>query len=582
MDGGSVEIDVTVDPGGVRRGMQSARAEIRQTQQELRGIQKQISEIEQMRARVPADVFGRSFYAKDLVALKAQRAELQGIVNAERQATQAAQQRSRTLGGMVGRGGLRSAGVAGAVGIGAYLVGQNLQELGGEGTPANRAGGFLSNLVSGNVVGAIKAAQEQVKLTDDQVAKLAATGSLAGTEFDKLRSALDLKGGSEGIYQVADALKEMGALTDEQVRKVRELRAEINAGYALQSYQQSSIGYAGAPVMPNDRGGMLGVGAANAVVPSAAAAFDPKGTLNLFRRQQTALASTTPGKGDDIAETRRNIAYLERLKKDVRIQGQARTNLYQEIAQQQQTLAALTAKPPPKAPKEPPVLPPGLEMRLAKARTTIGRTDDDLRELRRVDAYLDKAIEATKSIDRKTKLLERQGQTRSEIDAILQGQQGTTTNIAVNAASVLGGLGQGPFLTSPVAQFAQGFGFKPRARDYLRDIRSQVQAGTKLDRQLGMLRKRGASDQLIGELAGQGLGAADLVNALAKGPASLVRQYSRAAEKREEVAARVQTLTAEIQTANIVIRNGTVTGIDRNGDGKITGSERFTSGPADR
>lgn len=571
MDGGSVEIDVTVDPGGVRRGMQTARAEIRQTQQELRGIQKQISEIEQMRARVPADVFGRSFYAKDLVALKAQRAELQGIVNAERQATQAAQQRSRTLGGMVGRGGLRSAGVAGAVGIGAYLVGQNLQELGGEGTPAHRAGGFLSNLVSGNVVGAIKAAQEQVKLTDDQVKQLGTTSTMSSRDIDKLAASLTAMG------QV-DAAK-----------SIRDLRAEINATNALNFYQQSSIGYAGAPVMPSDRGGMLGVGAAEAVVPAAQPV--KLGTLNDFRRQRTAIAATTPGTVDDIAETRKNIAYLQRLTRDKGIEGKYRTNLYTEIAQQQQTLAALTAKPPA---KEPPLLPPGLEMRLAKARTTINRTDDDLRELRRVDAYLDKAIAATKNIDRKTRLLQLQGQTRGEIQSITQGNAPTDTTLAVNPASVLGGLGQGPFLTSPVAQFAQGFGFKPRARDYLRDIRSQVQAGTKLDRQLGMLRKRGASDQLIGELAGQGLGAADLVNALAKEPASLVRQYERQYERRGEAAARItqQELSVQAQTVTIQAANVTLAGTRRGGDpnprdpfdlmDKRNGAIRFTAGPVDR
>lgn len=566
MDGGSVDINVTVDPGGVRRGMQQARDEIRRTQAELGGIQKQIQAIEQMRARVPADVFGRSFYAKDLAALKAQRTELQGIVNAERQATQAAQQRSRVLGGMVGRGGmisrrgLTSVGVAGAVGVGAYLVGQNLSELGGEGSFGSRAGGFLTNLVSGNVVGAIKSAQEVVKLTDDEVERLGTTSTKSSADVNVL----------------AKGLAELGVITDQQRQKIVSLRNEMNAGYALQAFQQSSIGYAGAPVLPNDRGGLQGVGAANAIVPAATAAFDPKGTLNLFRRQQTALASTTPGKGDDIAETRKNIAYLERLKKDVRIQGQARTNLYQELAQQQQTLAALTAKPAAAAAKEPPLLPPGLEMQLAKARTTLNKTSDDLEVLRKIDAYLTKRIAATKDIDRKTALLNQQASTRQDIQAIVQGNQPAvnTTTIPVNAAGVLGGLGQGPFLTSPVAQFAQQYGYRFRARDYLRDVRSQVRVGNQLDRNLNLLRKRGLGDTAISELAGQGLAGADMVAALAKAPRSLIRQYSRAIANREEAATRIQAMTATVETATIIVRNGNIAGVDRNGDGQVTAKDK--------
>jgi len=555
LDGGSVDIDVTVDAGGVRRGMQQARDEIRRTQAELRGIQKQIQTIEQLRSRVPADVFGRSFYAKDLAQLRAQRTELQAIVNAERQATQAAQQRSRVLGGMLGRGGLRSAGVAGAVGIGAYLVGQNLQQLGGEGSAASRAGGFLSNLVSGNVVGAIRSAQEQVKLTDDQVKQLGTTSTKSSAEVDRLAKALTVLG------QVDAA------------RSIRELRAEINATNSLNFYQQSSIGYAGAPVMPNDRGGLQGVGAAQAVVPSAPVV--KKGTLNLWRRQQTALAATTPGTADDIAETRKNIAYLQRLTKDKTIEGQYRTNLYTELRQQQQALAALTAKPPTPAAKEQPLLPPGLEMQLAKARTTLNKTSDDLEVLRKIDAYLGRRIAATKDINRKTALLNQQASTRQDIQAIVQGNQPTvnTTTIPVNPAGVLGALGQGPFLTSPVAQFAQQYGYRFRARDYLRDIRQQVQAGARLDRNLNLLRKRGLGETAISELAGQGLAGADMAAELAKAPKALIRQYSRAVANREEAAARVQAMTATIETATIVVRNGRVAGIDRNGDGKLSAKE---------
>lgn len=184
------------------------------------------------------------------------------------------------------------------------------------------------------------------------------------------------------------------------------LRKEMNDLNALQAWQRQNI-------VSNLQGGMQ---ATFGITPlDTTAVFDPKGTLNLWRRQQTALAATTPGKADDIAETRKNIAYLQKLTKDARIRDEERTNLYQELAQQQQTLATLTAKPPAKtaAGKEPSLLPPGLAMQLAKAHVTLQNADDDLRVLKKIDDYLTRKIATTKNIDRKTRLLEEQAKYRS-------------------------------------------------------------------------------------------------------------------------------------------------------------------------
>lgn len=488
MDGGSVDVHVRVQDD-TRRGVEQAKAQVR-------GLQREVQQ-----AGVAMD---RSFAAAAV----------------------------RT-------------GVAAAA---AYALTQNIQHLGIEG---QRAAGLLQNLGRGDVIGAVQAAGQTVKLTDQQVHQLGTTSTKTTAE----------------IGQLADMFVKWGVITDQQREKVIALRKEMNDLNALQAWQRQNI-------VSNLQGGMQ---ATFGITPlDTTAVFDPKGTLNLWRRQQTALAATTPGKADDIAETRKNIAYLQKLTKDTRIRDEERTNLYQELAQQQQTLATLTAKPPAKtaAGKEPSLLPPGLAMQLAKAHVTLQNADDDLRVLKKIDDYLTRKIATTKNIDRKTRLLEEQAKYRSEAQALMQAQSGTTTSVAVNAAGVLGQLGQGPFLTSSVAQFAQQYGYRPGARDYLRDIRSQVQAGVRLDRNLGVLRKRGLGDTAIAELAGQGLGGADMVAALAKAPQALIRQYGRAAERREDIAARVQTITATVQTANIIIRNGTVKGIDRNGDGAVNAKDK--------
>lgn len=495
MDAGSVDIDLNLNPGGFRRGIDEVKREIA-------GLDKQIRQIEAVRGRVSAAVFDRSFYRQDLQALQARRHALLQMADAEKVATQASKERARTLGALGGGSFGRAArfGVAGIVG---NIAGRNLEDLGEEGGAASRIGGFLSNLTTGNIVGAIGSAREQVKLTADEIEKLGTDTNLSTTKLWKMTAALDALGQSDAAA------------------KIREIRQEMISLQALEFAQRGfNVTVVGGVnvavprgVHPNDRGGMMGPGgvAAEAALGGTSTALPDTRGFGISTRLRTAIAAayTTPGKADEIAQLRRARTVLQKqLASGALKTDEARLAVYTELEQVQDELTALTKKVTEKEKK------------------------------------------------RKKKKAE-------ELQFI-----------AVDPAAVLGGLGQGPFMQGDVMQFAQGFGYKPKARDYLRDIRQQVQTGSRLDRDLGLLRKRGLGDAALDELAVQGLGAADLVSALAKAPPALVRQYARQAERREQVAQRIQTFTAEIVTANIVIKNGRVIGIDRNGDNVLSAKER--------
>jgi cell wall-associated NlpC family hydrolase len=83
------------------------------------------------------------------------------------------------------------------------------------------------------------------------------------------------------------------------------------------------------------------------------------------------------------------------------------------------------------------LLPYPLELQLKEARTT-SRTDDDLRALRKIDAWLDEQLKHAKSRNRKLALLDEQASVRSEIRSLTAKPK---PKVDTNAIALAGGLG---------------------------------------------------------------------------------------------------------------------------------------------
>lgn len=114
---------------------------------------------------------------------------------------------------------------------------------------------------------------------------------------------------------------------------------------------------------------------------------------------------------------------------------------------------------------------------------------------------------------------------------------------------------KGPYLTSPNAQIAYQFGYKPSAVDLTRDLQSQVKESKQWMADLKLLATRGAGQNLLSTLQAAGVGDAHNVHVLAHAPAALLHQYENLFRKRLQ-----QTKT---QNVAIVAENVTVT--DRSG-----------------
>ena len=527
IDGGSIVIDVKANLAQFDREMDRARREAASAES------------------------GRGSWAgwrqRQQTMVRDQIADLRRLTIAEREATREVARREQA---MVSASRIALVGRASAAALVGHIAGRNIAELGASapGSWSARAGGFLSNLTSGNVVGAIKAAGQVAGLTADQIQKIGESSQYTGGKLDTLTAVLREIGQSKAA---------------DEIRKVRgELQALQAVDFAARAENVlwTAQGAVTVPrgTIPNDRGGMQGPGgvaAGNFNRADPTAGFEPKGTLNAWLRQRLAIAATTPGKQDDIAETRKAIAYLQRLTKDTRIVGDARTNLYLELKQQQDSLAALTATTP-KVAEEPPILPASLELGIEKAKLT-QRTSDDLVALRKAEKYLEERIRVEKDINRKVEQTKRLGQIREQIAGLNQ----TTSVSSTTAAAVLGPLFGGDWLTGDRMQFAQSFGYKPRAGDFLKDVRAENAQASRFLKDIGAIRRKGGSEALVSELAALGPSASGQIHALAGQSPAFISAYSNAVDRRQQLAAQTVRLQEMTVTAGqVTIRTGAVSG----------------------
>lgn len=527
MDGGSIVVEVRADLARFDREMARARAQVADAESR-RGAWTTTG-----RGRRDADAF-----LAETRALRQRADALQENVRAQERLAAADRRAS-----LVAR--------VGAVGLALNRAGANLQELSDNpGAWSSRAGGFLTNITSGNVVGAMKAAGETAKLTAEQIQLIGTSSDFSDSELRGLTAALRSVGQSGAADEIARVRSEMQSLAAATFAARTE-----NVLWTAQGAVTVPRG-----TRPDDIGGMQGVGAVSAGNfnrADATAAFSPQGKLNAWLRQRLALASTTPGKQDDIAATRRAIQYLQRLTKDARIVGEARTNLYTELAQQQASLAALTAKDP-AATKDQPILPAGLELGIAKAQLTT-RISDDLAALRKAEKYLEDRIKVEKNINRQVEQTTRLGQIRERIAGLRSA--GMSSASTTTAAAVLGPLGGGEFLTGDRMQFAQSFGYTPRPRDFMRDLKQGNAQAYRFLRDIGALRSKGASAALVSELAALGPQAGDQIHALAGASKQFIGAYSAAVDRRQDLAAQTVRLQEMTVTAGqVTIKTGAVVG----------------------
>lgn len=552
MDAGNITVDLTtelaLDPKKFAGGIAEAKRQIR-------SLEKSLADLDTLRKRVSPDIWNRSAARQQVSELEAAKRAALDYVAAEKQAADAIQRRRRLLGG--GLTGSR-AGRFGLVGLAGYAVGQNLQDIGGENSGLGRAGAFVSNLSTLNFAGAFKAARDDLRLTKEEIQAAGTSSTKSAAEFN----------------QMVDALASLGARGKEAAGAIREIRNELNATNAL-NYYNAQYAYAGAPTRPDDRGGMQGPGAvaySNTLVESRP---KPPAPYGLSTRLQTAIAGAraTGTEGQLVAQLRRAQRALKGQVDRGLPTDQARLAVFGQLDAVQSEIAALTKKP--KADFN--VVPLALEKQLARAQATVNVTRDDVKARQAIVSNLQRRVRAEQDEKKQLQMLDRIAAEKQAIKSIREGKETADTLSPVNVGGAVGELGRGPFMSSDVFSFARSFGYKPRGRDFVRDIREQLQQATRFERDLKTLEKRGLPANVLREFRQQGISAAEEVGALAGADKGTLRQFGRLAAKREAVGERLQVgqMTAQINTAQIVIRNGRVTGIDRNGDGRISKSERF-------
>ena len=262
-----------------------------------------------------------------------------------------------------------------------------------------------------------------------------------------------------------------------------------------------------------------------------------------------AQAGTTKMLSDDLLQQVKILAYLTVRSTFERNTTKKIQELNQLKATREQIEALNEALKPAPQEAKPFELPKRLQLAEAQAGITQS-TRDDLIVLRQIDSYLTVRIGSEKNIDRKIQELQLQGQKRQQIASLTGAGQGTTVT----------DLFQGPFLSSPNFQLATQFGYKPKGRDLLADIKAQVQQAKQFQVDLGALSRRGATPDLISSLRALGPQAYEQTHALAAAGPGLVRQYSRFFLTRER----------QLKTQMVAIQADTVTVTSANGAGGDT------------
>lgn len=504
MDGGSIVVEVRADLARFDREMARARAQVADAESR-RGAWTTTG-----RGRRDADAF-----LAETRALRQRADALQENVRAQERLAAADRRAS-----LVAR--------VGAVGLALNRAGANLQELSDNpGAWSSRAGGFLTNITSGNFIGAVKAAGAESKLTAEQIQRIGTSSDVSDAQLRKFAAglrALGQTGAAEELARIRQEMRDTAAMAE---WSRNQIVASFNRGEPQATFGITPL----PPRQPKPPG---------------------TGDLNLWRQRQTAIAAATPGTADDIREARKNIQAYRQMIKEGNLTENGVTRAYQQIAAERAHIKSLTPNDPK---KEQPILPPGLEFAISKAQLT-KKTTDDLAALRNAERYLTDRIEIEKDINRKIEMTNRLGQIRGQIAGLGKG-----TSVSTTAASVLGALFGGEYLTGDRMQFAQSFGYTPKPRDFLKDVKQGNAQANRFLKDIGVLRRKGASESLISELAALGPQAGDQIHALAGSSQQFIGAYSAAVDRRQELAAQTVRLQEMTVTAGqVTINTGSVVG----------------------
>lgn len=537
MDGGSVDIHVRMDVAALRRDVAAAKTEIKSisnvsVRSQFDPLLRDVQAMKQRAAGLSAELAGMDVAQKRTVAS------------------------SSVLAGGLSTLALRAGVVTAAVGLGIRELDQFSDALAKTNQRAQAAGVELHG-----VAGA--AANVNQGFRSFLSEELDHLGQAVGFERERIRLAeARLKTQQEMVAWVA---RENETLRDGSQIAVREI--------------------------PNDRAGMQGPGLADSIRRTNA----PAG-YGLSQRLRTAIdiAYTTPGTGDEIAQLRRAQKALRgQLSGGGLHTDQARSAVAQQLRDVQDQLAALTKPTKSKTGTTSGQSVQELRLENKRARAALTeRTTDDIEAVKAQIAYYKSVVENTKGVAREQA---RASQIAKQAElANLQKPQ--TMTATVDPASTVGTLGQGPLLAGPVGEFAQSYGYKPRARDYVADLKAQVKAGQGFNQDLATLGNKGLGKAARAEIAGMGEAGQQLADTLSRAPKSTVRAFERQYERRAVVATRTTQEQVSVQ-ANVVNISGATINVAGDGDGKTkpkapkgkthgdgkpAGAERFTSGPHDR
>ena len=492
-----------------------------------------------------------------------------------------APQASAGLNGMGVR--LGAIGVAAAVGL--QALGEASKALRVTGAEAATTEGRFRNLgaelLSGNVVGGLKAIASGAMLSNDQIERMGVLAYASTDALDAMISKLESAGGT--FAGVAEKLKLVNvSARDLRIQDAQSVAGRETGTKGLQDKleAQRRRGQFIRDQLDTAKPGTVAYTKLNAQLTTAVnerrsiekqiedagkKKVDAGGpATSVSQRLQTALAGAfaSPGTRDDLAQLRRVAAALPKLLGQKGLTDKGREDIYTQIASVNAQIASLTktkagsgGRVAPAA-KEAPIVPASLELALAQAALTKSTTDD-LKRLRNIEAYLVKKIQVEKDINRKIQETNRLADTRAQIASF--GKTAPAATAPADPSAVLGALGSGPFLSSGEVQTAKSYGYKPKAADFLRDINQQVSAGQRLENALLKLKRRGAPAGVVSELAGQGIAGADEAQALAGASKTTLKKFGQQFGKRQGLAndlVRMSANTVTVTAASVTVSGG--------------------------
>lgn len=121
------------------------------------------------------------------------------------------------------------------------------------------------------------------------------------------------------------------------------------------------------------------------------------------------------------------------------------------------------------------------------------------------------------------------------------------------AFGVIGQLGQGPLATGPAAQFIQQYGGHLSASAYLADITQQNKSARAELTNLNTLRRRGAPQDLITNLLGQGTSGAGMAAALAHASPAVFKAFLGQFKERQQTAIQLAKMQVAVMHVDKIV-----------------------------